>query len=66
MTSAEYEKLLLKIVKIQANWRGYWTRKNMMQEIAKMNRMTLEKKKLINEKKSEFWDDDDNNSITNL
>lgn len=38
----------------------------MIQEIAKMNRLTVQKKKLINEKKSEFWDDDDNNSITNL
>ena len=51
---------------IQANWRGYNTRKKLLQQISKMNRLTSEKKRLINEKKSEFWDDDDNNSITNL
>ena len=55
-----------KVIVIQAFWRGYWVRKNLMQEIAKMNKVTSQKKKLIHEKKSEFWDDDENNSIINL
>jgi hypothetical protein len=37
-----------------------------MQEIANMTIANSHKKKLIEHKKSEFWDDDDNNSIINL